>query len=269
MPKSLPRGGPNGPIAKMVSWPIGPEGAASHIAKVPSTRFPGTQTPTGSPMLVFQWARFRAIGPKILPPLHRFIRRVTAGKFVPGAALVLFSTGARTGLVRETPLESFNKDGSWFLVGSNFAQHHHPAWTTNLLVNPHCEVLIRGRRSRATATLLSGTDRQAAWESAIEHFGGWSNYPSLTDPFAMGDQQALPFANRRICFELKNEPCLEIRLTHRLTFANTASECLGSRERTSKRGQVSSGRFRRRLNGAANRANCRVGSSCEKWLVPA
>jgi len=146
MPKSLPRGGPNGPIAKMVAT---------------------------------QW--FRAIGPKILPPLHRFIRRVTAGKFVPGAALVLFSTGARTGLVRETPLESFNKDGSWFLVGSNFAQHHHPAWTTNLLVNPHCEVLIRGRRSRATATLLSGTDRQAAWESAIKHFGGWSNYPSLTD----------------------------------------------------------------------------------------
>ena len=146
MPRSLPRGGPNGPIARMVAT---------------------------------QW--FRAIGPKILPPLHRFIRRVTAGKFVPGAALVLFSTGARTGLVRETPLESFNKDGSWFLVGSNFAQRHHPAWTTNLLVNPHCEVLIRGRRSKATATLLSGTDRQAAWGSAIEHFGGWSNYPSLTD----------------------------------------------------------------------------------------
>lgn len=146
MPRSLPRGGPNGPIAKMVAT---------------------------------QW--FRAIGPKILPPLHRFIRRVTAGKFVPGAALVLFSTGAKTGLVRETPLESFNKDGSWFLVGSNFAQDHHPAWTTNLLVNPQCEVLIKGRRSRATATLLSGTDRQAAWESAVEHFGGWSNYPSLTD----------------------------------------------------------------------------------------
>ena len=41
---------------------------------------------------------------------------------------------SQNGLVRETPLESFNKDGSWFLVGSNFAQHHHPAWTTNLLV---------------------------------------------------------------------------------------------------------------------------------------
>ena len=146
MPKPLPRGGPNSPIAKMVAT---------------------------------QW--FRAVGPRILPPFHRFIRRITAGRFVPGAALVLFSTGSKTGLVRETPLEAFTKDGSWFLVGSNFAQDHHPAWTTNLLANPQCEVLIRGRRSRATAALLSGAERRAAWESAIEHFGGWSNYPNLTD----------------------------------------------------------------------------------------
>ena len=146
MPKPLPRGGPNSPIAKMVAT---------------------------------NW--FRATAPRILPPVHRFIRRVTAGKFVPGAALVLFSTGAKTGLQRETPLEAFEKDGAWFLVGSNFAQDKHPAWTANLLETPHCEVLIRGKRMPAEAHLLQGEDRLSAWSAAIGHFGGWSKYPALTD----------------------------------------------------------------------------------------
>ena len=125
---------------------------------------------------------FRKTAPKILPPLHRAMKRLTGGRFVPGAGLVLTTTGAKTGARRDTPLEAVPcGDGTWVIVGSNFAQDHHPAWTTNLIAHPDTEILIRGRTVAVRAELLSGRARDEAWEQALAHFGGWNAYTELTD----------------------------------------------------------------------------------------
>ena len=125
---------------------------------------------------------FRAVAPKVIPGMHRFMKRVTGGRFVPGAGLVLTTTGAKTGKRRETPLEAVpNPDGTWVVVGSNFAQEHHPAWTSNLIANPTCEILVRGTTMQATATLLEGDAREEGWQQALAHFGGWQAYTEITD----------------------------------------------------------------------------------------
>ena len=47
---------------------------------------------------------FRAVAPKIIPPMHKAMNKLTRGRFVPGAGLVLYTTGAKSGKRRETPL---------------------------------------------------------------------------------------------------------------------------------------------------------------------
>lgn len=125
---------------------------------------------------------FRAIAPRVIPPMHRAMRIITRGRFVPGAGLVLTTTGAKTGKRRETPLEAVPcPDGTWVIVGSNFARDDHPAWTTNLIANPDTEILVRGRTVSVRAELLDGADREEAWQQALAHFAGWLAYTEITE----------------------------------------------------------------------------------------
>lgn len=125
---------------------------------------------------------FRAVAPKVIPRMHKVMNRLSGGRFVPGAGLVLYTTGAKSGQRRETPLEAVPcSDGTWVVVGSNFARDHHPAWTGNLIAQPGCEILVRGKRMTASAALLEGTDRDEAWNQALAHFGGWDAYTDITE----------------------------------------------------------------------------------------
>ncbi len=124
---------------------------------------------------------FRKVGPKAIPPIHRAMARVSGGRFHPGAAVVLTTTGAKSGLPRTTPLEAIADGDDLIVVGSNFAQDHHPAWTHNLMANPHLDVLSKGSVTPRTATRLHGAEREAAWQLALAHWPSWSEYGANTD----------------------------------------------------------------------------------------
>lgn len=96
--------------------------------------------------------------------------------------LLLTTTGSRSGLPRETPLATVPRpDGTYLVVGSNFAQHSHPAWTSNLLANPEASILFHGRRQIVTARLLEAGERKKRWHEALRWYPGWSRYCELTD----------------------------------------------------------------------------------------
>lgn len=79
--------------------------------------------------------------------------------------LVLVTRGARTGQRRETPLMcSPANDGTFVVAGSNWGRANHPAWTANLIADPHAEVIYRRRRFAVQAQLLGDADRAAAWQ---------------------------------------------------------------------------------------------------------
>lgn len=111
---------------------------------------------------------FAPVAKHVVPRLDRALNRVTGGRFVVSAlvapSLVLTTTGAKSGRPRPTPLVTLpDDDGSFLVVGSNFGQLRHPAWTGNLLKHPDASVTCAGRTFPVRARLLDGEERAQAW----------------------------------------------------------------------------------------------------------
>jgi deazaflavin-dependent oxidoreductase (nitroreductase family) len=127
----------------------------------------------------------------VIPPIHRFILRMTGGRTMLDTAaqpmMMLTTTGAKSGLQRETPLATIPRpDGTYLVVGSNFARESHPAWTGNLLAHPEATVTFHGRTEQVTARLLDGDERAQRWSEALEWYPGWKDYTEVTDrPFRL------------------------------------------------------------------------------------
>lgn len=124
---------------------------------------------------------FRRVGPTIMPPLERATRVVTGGRIqlsgVLVPSLVLHSTGAKTGIERDTPLMYCPEPtGSMLVTGSNFARESHPAWTANLLAHPESAVSIRGRRMPVHAELIGDAEREAVWNTIERQWPGYRGY---------------------------------------------------------------------------------------------
>ena len=116
-----------------------------------------------------------------IAPVQLWLYRRTGGRFQLSAlllpSLVLVTTGAKSGLRRETPLMCLPRpDGCYLVAGSNWGQAQHPAWSANLLAHPDAEILLRRRAQPVHARLLDGDEREAAWELLEAQFPGYREY---------------------------------------------------------------------------------------------
>jgi deazaflavin-dependent oxidoreductase (nitroreductase family) len=106
-------------------------------------------------------------------------RRTLLGP-IGAPTLLLETTGRKSGLPRNSPL-LFARDGdSVVVVGSNFGQAHHPAWTANLLADPRAVVLVGGERIPVTAALLEGAEAEAAYQKMVEVTSVYATYRGRT-----------------------------------------------------------------------------------------
>lgn len=125
-------------------------------------------------------AFFRRVGPKVMPPLERVMKRLTGGRVqlsglgVP--TLVLHTIGAKSGLERDTVLMYCPDGDEMLVVGSNFARDAHPAWTTNLLAHPEAAVSVHGRRIPVRATALDDVERELTWPLLERNWPGYRRY---------------------------------------------------------------------------------------------
>lgn len=137
---------------------------------------------------------FARIAPRLLPRVDRVVHRLTGGKVMISQymlpSLFLTTTGRRSGQPRVTPLACLPEAGGSFLViGSNFGQVSHPAWTANLLAEPRASVEHRGRTTAVTARLLEdpeGTgpgsgERAEAWAALLRMWPPYAAYQARVD----------------------------------------------------------------------------------------
>lgn len=126
-------------------------------------------------------AAFARIGPHVVPQVDRALHKVTGGRLLTSQlmvdSLVLTTTGRRSGQPRDVPLAcAVEPDGSFLVVGSNFGQEHHPAWTANLLADPRASVRRKGRSVPVVGHLLSDDARDAAWETLRDVWPVYDRY---------------------------------------------------------------------------------------------
>lgn len=101
-----------------------------------------------------------------LTPLDRRLLERTAGKYtvlgpIGAPVILLTTTGRKSGQPRTTPLLYVHEGDVLYVIGSNFGQATHPAWTGNLLASPQGTVTIAGERIPVTATRVEDPAKQA------------------------------------------------------------------------------------------------------------
>jgi len=108
------------------------------------------------------------------------------GLKIQGRPLLRLTTvGARTGRTRETILAWFpdeDRSDSWLIVGSNAGSARHPGWAHNLASDPDRATIDIGEGEvQVTAELLTGQEREDAWNRVIELSPGYAPYTAKTD----------------------------------------------------------------------------------------
>ena len=120
------------------------------------------------------------IGPRLVTvdtAMQRLTRgRVAISRLAGMTSVLLTTTGRKTGLPRDTPLIAVPEGDSLLLIASNWGKPGHPAWSANLIATPEATVRTRGRGFAITATLLTGSERDAAWETVTTAWPPYLDY---------------------------------------------------------------------------------------------
>ena len=127
---------------------------------------------------------FAKVGPRVVPPIDRVLNRLFKGRVLMSSMMlpcaVVTTTGRKSGLPRESPLATVPLHGDLYVVGSNFGREHHPAWSWNLIDEPHATVSFRGEQYSATAHLLSAEEKESTWPELIEAWPLFDQYVERT-----------------------------------------------------------------------------------------
>ncbi len=121
-----------------------------------------------------------------LMPLDRKLLLRTRGRRtllgpIGAPTLLLETIGRKSGQPRISPL-LFARDGdAVIVVGSNFGQEHHPAWTGNLIAHPRAKVVAGGAEVPVVGELLSGADADAGWQKMVDVTRVYAAYKTRTD----------------------------------------------------------------------------------------
>jgi deazaflavin-dependent oxidoreductase (nitroreductase family) len=123
-------------------------------------------------------------------PVHAMNRQVieefranggrTLGRFANTELLLLHTRGARTGGERVNPM-MFARDGKRYVVfASKNAAPKHPDWYLNLVAHPDVEVELGTERFQATATVLTGEERERVWTQSARRFPFLNDHQART-----------------------------------------------------------------------------------------
>lgn len=95
--------------------------------------------------------------------------------------IVLTSRGAKSGLLRKTPLMRVEHEGRYAVVASKGGAPEHPVWYYNLVADPHVELQDGPDRRDYVARELEGDERAQWWDRAVQVWPDYADYQTKTD----------------------------------------------------------------------------------------
>lgn len=130
--------------------------------------------------------RWFAFTGRLLAPLDRRLYQRTGGRWsaigrhqLP--TLLLTTTGRTSGLPRTQPLLYTTDGDTYVVVGSNWGQAHHPAWSANLIAQPDARVTLGDREFDVHADLAAGDERDRLWHLVQPIWPSYAAYAKRAD----------------------------------------------------------------------------------------
>ncbi len=106
---------------------------------------------------------------------------VVGGPFEGAPLLILHTTGAKSGAVRESPVMYKDLGGSYAVFASKAGAPTNPAWYHNLLAHPAVEAEIGTQKVRLTARVAGPEEREKIWVPWKTANPGFAEYEAKTD----------------------------------------------------------------------------------------
>jgi len=98
----------------------------------------------------------------------------------PMEALLLTTTGRKSGR-RRTVFLGYLVDGDRFVVvGSNSGLPTDPAWVTNIRAQPRVTIQVRDRVAEAIGSIAGPSDRARLWPELMRRAPGYARYETMT-----------------------------------------------------------------------------------------
>jgi len=95
-------------------------------------------------------------------------------------ALLLTTTGRKSGERFVFPLFYGKTGDSYIVVASKGGAPQHPGWYRNLLANPEVEVQVGTAKLKARARTATGEERAQLWKKALEFWPPYADYQQKT-----------------------------------------------------------------------------------------
>lgn len=120
-----------------------------------------------------------AIGRRTAHHVDRVLLRLSRGHVSLAfgmPALMLATTGAKSGRERSVPLLYIRHDDAVVVIGTRWGSTKHPGWHYNLQANPRARVRVKGKWRDVTARLATPEERERIWPQAVRVYPGYDKY---------------------------------------------------------------------------------------------
>ena len=106
--------------------------------------------------------------------------QITQGPLAGVPALILTTTGARTGQARTTVVD-YTRDGDAYVIAATKGgAPTNPHWYHNLVANPRVTIEVNNERFEATARVTEGAERDRLYERHGDAIPVFKTYPAKT-----------------------------------------------------------------------------------------
>jgi proline iminopeptidase len=100
---------------------------------------------------------------------------------ITAPALLLTTTGRKSGDKFIFPLFYGTDGGSYFVIASKGGAPEHPGWYRNILANPDVEVQVGTKKMNARARTTAGEERLRLWKKALGFWPPYADYQLKTE----------------------------------------------------------------------------------------
>ncbi len=103
------------------------------------------------------------------------------GMFEGAPLLILHTTGAKSGIDRESPLMYLDDNERLFVFASAAGADSHPDWYHNVRANPSVTIEIGTEQVDKTAVALETDDRDRVYAEQVSRYPQFGEYAAGTD----------------------------------------------------------------------------------------